>query len=387
MASLFEKHGRLVLGLCRFLLRDSHEADDAAQQTFLSAYRSLLAGTDPRDPASWLAEIARNECRARIVKRMREPLPITDEVESTFPDPADTAGERELLDELKAAIAQLPDRQREAVILRDFYGLSYREVAAALEVSVPVVESLLFRARREVKRHVGTVPRLAHGALLVPLALRDELARAIPGFDTAAAGLGVAGGAGAGGLVAKLASLPLTAKIATATTAVAIGVGAGVTPQIVDRSPSPPEPAPSVTSSRSPSGSELSPAGGAARVPAELEGVPGALDDDGLDERESSGLEPAELEETAEAQESDDEGTGSRGPGEEDDALEGRSGSSGPSDSEEPEVEQESSGPTTPTPTARSSKQPASVVDPLDAFDEPASADAHDSESNDGPDE
>jgi DNA-directed RNA polymerase specialized sigma24 family protein len=67
----------MVLGLCRVLLRDSYEAEDAAQQTFVNAYRALVAGTTVRDDAAWLATIARNECRARIVRRMREPLTLS----------------------------------------------------------------------------------------------------------------------------------------------------------------------------------------------------------------------------------------------------------------------------------------------------------------------
>jgi RNA polymerase sigma factor (sigma-70 family) len=241
IAALFDAHGRMILGLCRFLLRDADEADDATQQTFLSAYRSLLSGTEPRNPAQWLAEIARNECRGRIAARMREPLPLAPTVEASGHDPAETADQTELIDELKAAIAELPERQREAVILRDFYGLSYREVATAMTVSVPVVESLLFRARRRLDRRLGTLPRLAQGALAVPLALREDLARAIPGFDAAAASLGITGGGAAAGVVAKLAAMPATAKVASATTVAAVAVGgATVTPQMIDRQPTKP---------------------------------------------------------------------------------------------------------------------------------------------------
>src|SRR5436305_6608945 len=71
---LFADYGRTVGGLCRALLRDRAEAEDAAQHTFLSAHRALLNGTDPREPAAWLATIARNECWSRIRTRMREPL-------------------------------------------------------------------------------------------------------------------------------------------------------------------------------------------------------------------------------------------------------------------------------------------------------------------------
>src|SRR5882672_2670818 len=55
---LYRDHGRLVGGLCRALLRDPAEGEDAAQQVFLAAHRALLNGTSPREPAAWLATIA-----------------------------------------------------------------------------------------------------------------------------------------------------------------------------------------------------------------------------------------------------------------------------------------------------------------------------------------
>src|SRR4051794_15399565 len=75
---LYARHHRMVAGLCRALLRDPAEAEDAAQQAFLSAHRALLNGAEPREPAAWLATIARNECRSRIGVRMREPLALLD---------------------------------------------------------------------------------------------------------------------------------------------------------------------------------------------------------------------------------------------------------------------------------------------------------------------
>ena len=55
----------MVYGICRMLLRDPNEAEDATQQVFLSAYRNLLTGTEVREPAAWLGTIARNACRRR----------------------------------------------------------------------------------------------------------------------------------------------------------------------------------------------------------------------------------------------------------------------------------------------------------------------------------
>jgi RNA polymerase sigma-70 factor (ECF subfamily) len=149
---LYTRYGRTVSGLCRALLRDRAEAEDAAQQTFLSAHRALLNGTDAREPAAWLATIARNECWSRIRARMREPLPAEEvETASSAPDPLAEAIRRADLTALWAAIEELPRQQRDALLLREFGGLSYEELAEALAVSGPAVESLLFRARARLR--------------------------------------------------------------------------------------------------------------------------------------------------------------------------------------------------------------------------------------------
>jgi RNA polymerase sigma-70 factor (ECF subfamily) len=226
----------MVLGLCRLLLRDHHEAEDAAQQTFVSAYRALLRGTEPREPGPWLAAIARNECRARLRKRMRAPATLDGELELEISDNSDDLAEladrRAELRELAVEIAKLPIRQREAIALRDFLGLSYEEVASTLKVSVPVVESLLFRARRRLRDTVRTVPRYAAGIVMVPIALRAAVARDVPDFDAVTVGLGIAGvaGAAAGG-VAKLLSVPASVKVA-ATVAV-VATGSVVAPNLI----------------------------------------------------------------------------------------------------------------------------------------------------------
>lgn len=198
MGELFAAHGRMVLGLCRLLLRDPVEAEDAAQQAFVSAQRALLGGAVPREPAAWLAAIARNECRARIRGRMREPLELP-ELPADIPDPLASAIHAADLDALWAALSELPRRQRKAFLLRELGGLSYWELGAALGVTRPAVESLLFRARQHLRNALGTA-----NAALVPVALRDQLLRLLP--------FGTPGG-----------SVPFAAKAA----AVTIGVGLG----------------------------------------------------------------------------------------------------------------------------------------------------------------
>jgi RNA polymerase sigma-70 factor (ECF subfamily) len=201
------------------MLRDRGEAEDAAQQTFLSAYRSLLNGHEPREPAPWLATIARNECRARIRGRMAEPLALVDDSYTSTAELESIVGQRAEIAALCKALAELPAPQRDAIVLREFYGLSYEEVSAVVGVSVSAVDALLVRARRRLLAELRPA-RLASGALVLPLTLGESLAHAVPGFATDAS---------VSGLVAKLASLPIAAKLAgtAATVAVVTAVGSG----------------------------------------------------------------------------------------------------------------------------------------------------------------
>ena len=186
LGQLYTEHSRMVYGICRMLLRDPNDAEDATQQVFLSAYRNLLTGTEVRDPAAWLGTITRNACRRRATARMREPLALVDDDPIRIsPSVEDTALGREEAAALYAELAVLPEKQREAVVLRDIYGLRYDEVATALGTSRPAVEALLFRARRRLRRRLR--PGLVAGVLVVPLAVQESIAYAVPGVASTAA--------------------------------------------------------------------------------------------------------------------------------------------------------------------------------------------------------
>lgn len=217
LGRLYHDHSRMVYGICRMLLRDPNEAEDATQQVYLSAYRNLLTGTEVRDPAAWLGTIARNACRRRATARMREPLALVDDDPGQVsPSVEETALGREEAAALYAELAVLPDKQREAVVLRDIYGLRYDEVATALGTSRPAVEALLFRARRRLQRRLR--PGLVAGVLVVPLAVQESIAYAVPGFASTAATPAAAAAVG----------IPLIAKLAAAGAAVGIAGSAGV---------------------------------------------------------------------------------------------------------------------------------------------------------------
>lgn len=192
-AELYARHCGLVLGICRALLRHPEDAADAAQQAYLSAHRALLAGTRPEDPAAWLATIARNECRMKIRKQMAAPAwtALDEDLDGHGDATYQGAVRSASVGELRDAIAELPARQREALLLREVRGLSYDEVARAMAVSAPTVETLIFRARKQVAARVRVLPGLAFAWA------KDALTRLGGPADVATAGAVAAKGVAA----------------------------------------------------------------------------------------------------------------------------------------------------------------------------------------------
>jgi RNA polymerase sigma factor (sigma-70 family) len=167
-AALYERHGGRVLRFCQSRLGSREDAEDATQTTFLNAVGALRRGTVPRSEAAWLLRIAENVChhRHRTAARRREsacdPTVLADAVEAA-PGPPD-----ELI-HLEAALESLPERQRLAVLLREWQGLSYDEIGTELGLSHSAVETLLFRARRGLAQALEHDGRRRRGLGLAPL--------------------------------------------------------------------------------------------------------------------------------------------------------------------------------------------------------------------------
>jgi RNA polymerase sigma-70 factor, ECF subfamily len=158
-ALLYERYYDRVFGYCLYQLGSREEAEDVAQTTFMWAYRGLCRGVVPRAEASWLFTIAQNACRARHRsrgrKRAREVL--SDPVVLADMSPAHAADTDDLVG-LEDALARMPELQRRAILLREWRGLSYKEIAAELDLSDSAVETLIFRARRSLAELLAGKP-------------------------------------------------------------------------------------------------------------------------------------------------------------------------------------------------------------------------------------
>lgn len=143
-----------VFCLCLGFARNAADAQDLAQETFAKALaRPPAPGHE--NPKAWLLRVARNTCldrerrarRQRLWFSAREPEPVE------WNTPESRAGEAERGFLVKRAIRRLPGRQRDVLVLREYTGLSYEEIARVLGVRVGTVMSRLNRARRAVLKH------------------------------------------------------------------------------------------------------------------------------------------------------------------------------------------------------------------------------------------
>lgn len=149
---LVERHMQPVHLVARRMLRDEAESEDVAQEAFLRLWRSaasLEIGNGGVRP--WLKRVAANLAIDRLRSRLR--LDVTDappEQESEATQ-LETLAAQDLAARVEAALATLPERQRVALSLFHYEGMSQREVAAVLDVSEDALESLLARARRGLR--------------------------------------------------------------------------------------------------------------------------------------------------------------------------------------------------------------------------------------------
>ena len=160
--ALLARHREGVFRLIRATTGDPHEALDITQETFIAAFAALARYDGERPFSVWVKQIALNKCRdwarrRRVRSFFTRAVPL--EVAFDLADdavPADVqAADRAELARVAAAMARLPARLREALVLRTVDGLSQAEAAEVLAVSEKTIETRLYRARAKLKALLG----------------------------------------------------------------------------------------------------------------------------------------------------------------------------------------------------------------------------------------
>lgn len=169
---LVRRHESRVARLATRILGDADAALDAAQETFVRAWKALGSFAGDARFSTWLTRIAINQCRNELRRRrtvkhaqplsLDAPAPGTastllDGLAGGVPEPFEAARGHEVESALSNALVELDDEAREVLLLRDAESLSYEDIASILDVPVGTIRSRLHRARSDLHRRMAPV--------------------------------------------------------------------------------------------------------------------------------------------------------------------------------------------------------------------------------------
>ena len=156
-----ERHRRSVYQLCYRFVGNHEDASDLSQDVFLRAYKGLRSFRGQSSLATWLYRIGVNVCLNRVsasapVDKMTEPIEERQYVDTRSESPADHLLRAERDARVRAAIAELPRKQRATLILRVYHEMSHQEIADVLGSSVGAVKTNFFHALSNLKKRLGS---------------------------------------------------------------------------------------------------------------------------------------------------------------------------------------------------------------------------------------
>ncbi|MBX5469148.1 MAG: sigma-70 family RNA polymerase sigma factor, partial [Thermoleophilaceae bacterium] len=170
--ALVERYRPRLLAFCRHMLHSREDAEDVLQDVFANAYRAILADDRELNVRPWLYRIARNMCLKQLARHRVDAGGSLAEVDvAGLASTIDAVRLREQLRQVVADVHALPESQRTALLMREIEGLSYHEIAEAMQTTVSSVKSLLVRAR-------VSLAESAEGRLLACDAVQVELREA-----------------------------------------------------------------------------------------------------------------------------------------------------------------------------------------------------------------
>ena len=163
LTDIMERYKAPILSFVFRMLNDAQEAQDVAQDVFVRVYYRIATYNHELRFSTWLFQIARNVALDRLRKLKRHPVVLLEELPETPVGGAqDQSSMNEIGEMIAAAVAELPEDQRVAIVLAEYEGRSYAEIAEIMKTSEKCVESRLYRVKQFLRK------RLSH---LLPLLL------------------------------------------------------------------------------------------------------------------------------------------------------------------------------------------------------------------------
>lgn len=163
---LVSKYQRRVARLLTRMVKNQEDIDDVVQDTFIKAYRAIGNFRGESAFYTWIYRIAINTAKNHLVTQNRRPTTLNesnDDDSETFEDnsalsnidtPESLMQTKQIGEAVNDAMAALPDDLREAIIMREIDGLSYEEIASAMDCPIGTVRSRIFRAREAISQKI-----------------------------------------------------------------------------------------------------------------------------------------------------------------------------------------------------------------------------------------
>ncbi|HEY2053714.1 MAG TPA: sigma-70 family RNA polymerase sigma factor [Solirubrobacterales bacterium] len=150
-AAIFRRYQQDLYRYCVAILGDRQDAQDAVQNTMVKALQALPGEQREIELKPWLYRIAHNES-IELQRRTRPSAPLAEEVPAPGASPEQLAADRRRLRDLLADIAELPERHRGALVMRELAGLDFEEIGVALDTSPGAARQVLYEARRGLQQ-------------------------------------------------------------------------------------------------------------------------------------------------------------------------------------------------------------------------------------------
>jgi len=157
LGELAQRHQDRVLSLSYRVLRDWDKAEDVAQEAFLRVYRSAKHYQPKALFTTWLYRIVVNLCMDEQRKQARMSLPLEQAGAPAAKSEEETAERKEMAELVRSAVDALPDRQRMAVILHRYDGLTHEQICEVTGWTASATESLLVRAYANLREKLGKI--------------------------------------------------------------------------------------------------------------------------------------------------------------------------------------------------------------------------------------
>lgn len=174
---LVERWDRKIQGAIYRFVGPTEDARDLCQEAFLKAYRGLRTFKKDARFSSWLYQIALNVCRDRLRRRRGRTMLSLDELDENGqeaavlpgPSPLDLAEGRDIARRVSRAVASLPDDQKEVIVLKEYQGLTFAEIADVLAVPLSTVKTRLYRGLVQLRERLESEGIRSASAVPAPL--------------------------------------------------------------------------------------------------------------------------------------------------------------------------------------------------------------------------